>query len=319
MSSSSSSRREYVFIEVDATQQRNTPNYPPEDLKIEFPPVFNEEELGSKILRNCNNTTRVPSNRRKPPNAFILFRKKYLDALHRRGQRYPMKNVSGWARDAWKSLDKHQKQEYESIATRAASLYHEWASSVPNKKRQNKNPRRKKIITDNSINTPTPLSSANSSAINSPTSPLSSNNFPLENLHSNTVHNNIYSASYFPSPPSNDFTYQFPGLSSNEPFDTDEFVSPAMNSQKVDEYSAYLKEDNNIDTIIDNNDANANYMASDNGTNGINFFFESTHLNFPYIDAFNNNYCCFEFPNVLVEDLSNQNSYLQWMIAQQSE
>ncbi|CAJ0629932.1 4109_t:CDS:2 [Entrophospora sp. SA101] len=41
-----------------------------------------------------------------------------------------------------------------------------------------------------------------------------------------------------------------------------------MNSQKVDEYSAYLKEDNNIDTIIDNNDANANYMASDNGTNG---------------------------------------------------
>ncbi|CAG8756870.1 12846_t:CDS:1, partial [Dentiscutata erythropus] len=97
------SSKEFVFIEVNAKQPQTTPTGPPDDLVIEFPPTFDLYELGAKVRNGKGKDTR------KPPNAFILFRKKYLDALHRRGQRIPMKRVSGWARDAWNLLPHTQK------------------------------------------------------------------------------------------------------------------------------------------------------------------------------------------------------------------
>ncbi|RHZ59498.1 hypothetical protein Glove_363g38 [Diversispora epigaea] len=122
------SLKEFVFIEVNAKQPQTTPTGPPDDLVIEFPPTFDLYELGAKVRNGQGKDTR------KPPNAFILFRKKYLDALHRRGQRIPMKRVSGWARDAWNLLPHPQKVEYENIATRAASLYQEWAPHTPTRR-----------------------------------------------------------------------------------------------------------------------------------------------------------------------------------------
>ncbi|CAG8451710.1 18830_t:CDS:2, partial [Acaulospora morrowiae] len=132
---------------------KTTPTKPPENLIIEFPPKFDLHELGAKVR------TAQGKNTRKPPNAFILFRKKYLDALHRLGQRIPMKNVSGWARDAWNLLPQHQKQAYEDIATKAASLYQEWAPHTPSRRtplnRQTKKRDRQKKSTADEVESPT--------------------------------------------------------------------------------------------------------------------------------------------------------------------
>lgn len=148
------SSKEFVFIEVNAKQPQTTPTGPPEDLIIEFPPTFDLLELGAKVRNGQGKDTR------KPPNAFILFRKKYLDALHRRGQRIPMKRVSGWARDAWNLLPQLQKLEYENIATKAASLYQEWAPHTPTRRshsnRSTKSKRSStKLSNNNPIDTPT--------------------------------------------------------------------------------------------------------------------------------------------------------------------
>ncbi|CAG8516647.1 11390_t:CDS:2 [Acaulospora colombiana] len=128
--------QELVIIQENANAEKITPTEPPKNLIVEYPPKFNLHELGSKAKNDGGKNTR------KPPNAFILFRKKYLDALHRLGQRIPMKNVSGWARDAWNKLPQYQKQEYEEIATRAASLYQEWAPHTPS--RQNRSSTKKR-------------------------------------------------------------------------------------------------------------------------------------------------------------------------------
>ncbi|CAG8514501.1 15949_t:CDS:2 [Cetraspora pellucida] len=136
--SSMPSTKEFLFINECGKKQQSKTS-PPKDLEIEFPPTFDFNELGDKFKNG--------KGKKKPPNAFILFRTKYNEALHRRGQFSPMKVVSGWARDAWNLLPLFQKQEYERFATRAASLYQEWALHSPSSHSQNDRIRNKRIRT----------------------------------------------------------------------------------------------------------------------------------------------------------------------------
>jgi hypothetical protein len=125
MTETISQQKEFVFISVDGKQTKNHALSPPENLKVEFPPKFTDSELG----RTRDSKGSVKS--KKPPNAFILFRKKYVESLHRLGHHDAMKKVSGWARDAWNKLSQAEKDQYEQYANRAASLYQEWEIRNP--------------------------------------------------------------------------------------------------------------------------------------------------------------------------------------------
>ncbi|GBB93670.1 hypothetical protein RclHR1_02210005 [Rhizophagus clarus] len=139
-----SEQKEFVFISVDGKQTKNHAISPPENLKVEFPPKFTDSELGR------THDKKGPGKSKKPPNAFILFRKKYVESLHRLGHHDAMKKVSGWARDAWNKLTQAEKDQYEQYANRAASLYQEWEIRNPqpsnrnNRIRQNNSTSRKR-------------------------------------------------------------------------------------------------------------------------------------------------------------------------------
>ncbi|CAG8465738.1 3023_t:CDS:1 [Funneliformis caledonium] len=130
MTEKSTQQKEFVFISVDGKQTKNIAITPPENLKIEFPPKFTDSELGR------NHDKKSQGKSKKPPNAFILFRKKYVESLHRLGHRDAMKKVSGWARDAWNKLPQEQKEQYEQYANKAAKFYQEWEIKNPQLVRQ---------------------------------------------------------------------------------------------------------------------------------------------------------------------------------------
>ncbi|CAB4478229.1 unnamed protein product [Rhizophagus irregularis] len=125
MTETISQQKEFVFISVDGKQTKNHAISPPENLKVEFPPKFSDSELGRTHDKKGSGKSK------KPPNAFILFRKKYVESLHRLGHHDAMKKVSGWARDAWNKLSQAEKDQYEQYANRAASLYQEWEIRNP--------------------------------------------------------------------------------------------------------------------------------------------------------------------------------------------
>ncbi|CAI2163617.1 20364_t:CDS:1 [Funneliformis geosporum] len=145
MTDKSSQQKEFVFISVDGKQTKNIAISPPENLKIESPPTFTDSELGR------NHDKKMQGKSKKPPNAFILFRKKYVESLHRLGHRDAMKKVSGWARDAWNKLPQMEKEQYEHYANKAATFYQEWEIKNPQLVRQKQTKKTKKAsqITQN--------------------------------------------------------------------------------------------------------------------------------------------------------------------------
>jgi hypothetical protein len=135
---------EFVFIPVDGKQTKNVANTPPANLKVEFPPKFTDSELGR------THDKKGAGKSKKPPNAFILFRKKYVESLHRLGHHDAMKKVSGWARDAWNKLSQPEKDQYEHFANRAASLYQEWEIRNPQPNNNRQKPKSRRVRNQNS-------------------------------------------------------------------------------------------------------------------------------------------------------------------------
>ncbi|RIA89260.1 hypothetical protein C1645_738758 [Glomus cerebriforme] len=153
MTDTMSQQKEFVFISVDGKQTKNIAITPPENLKVEFPPKFTDSELGR------THDKKGSGKNKKPPNAFILFRKKYVESLHRLGHHDAMKKVSGWARDAWNKLSQNEKDQYEFYANRAASLYQEWEIRNPQPTIRQPTTRRKKNtnVRGPSSNRPAPI------------------------------------------------------------------------------------------------------------------------------------------------------------------
>jgi hypothetical protein len=107
--------REVIFLPVNIDiNQENFAANPPDNLQIQSPPHFTDFELG---YNNDNKWSK------KPPNAFILFRKKYVDSLQRLGRRDEMKSVSGWVAKAWKNLPQEERDHYVKFAERASDFY----------------------------------------------------------------------------------------------------------------------------------------------------------------------------------------------------
>ncbi|CAG8558272.1 3026_t:CDS:1 [Ambispora leptoticha] len=104
----------YIF-ELNEPKKANVAAEEPKNLHVEWPPSFNFETL-------FKNTRR----KKRAPNAFILFRIKYLESLQQVGVNWPMSKVSRMASAAWKRQPEHIKTKYESLSFAANLSWAKW-------------------------------------------------------------------------------------------------------------------------------------------------------------------------------------------------
>ncbi|CAG8766394.1 909_t:CDS:1, partial [Racocetra persica] len=125
-----------------------------------FPPVVDMIELISKKSPDG----RIPS---RAPNAFIIYRKVYVEAAREKGHFLPMTIVSAMASQSWESADESVKAEYRRIAKEALRVRNEMYPKSGRRKRKdrwnivsfdppapppNKNDRRRKNVKSSSKN-----------------------------------------------------------------------------------------------------------------------------------------------------------------------
>ncbi|CAG8667562.1 9957_t:CDS:1 [Ambispora gerdemannii] len=104
----------YIF-ELNEPKKANVAAEEPKNLNVEWPPHFDFEAL----FRNAKRKERAP-------NAFILFRIKYLESLQQVGINYPMPIVSRMASAAWKRQPEYKKSKYESLSFAASLHWSKW-------------------------------------------------------------------------------------------------------------------------------------------------------------------------------------------------
>ncbi|CAG8444111.1 4287_t:CDS:1 [Ambispora gerdemannii] len=104
-----------IIFEFNQPKKKNVAAEEPKNLNVEWPPHFDFETL----FRN-------PKRKKSSPNAFILFRIKYLESLQQVGVNWPMPIVSRMAAAAWKRQTDDVKTKYESLACDANLHWAKW-------------------------------------------------------------------------------------------------------------------------------------------------------------------------------------------------
>ncbi|CAB4374569.1 unnamed protein product [Rhizophagus irregularis] len=87
-------------------------------IKIPFPPVIDPVDL----IGQQSNTNNIPA---RAPNAFIIYRKAFIDAAHSDGYHLPMRIMSSMASQSWEQEPDMVKSEYRRLANEAFNLRNE--------------------------------------------------------------------------------------------------------------------------------------------------------------------------------------------------
>ncbi|RIB15101.1 kinase-like domain-containing protein [Gigaspora rosea] len=96
-----------------------------------FPPTVDMIELISKKSPDG----RIPA---RAPNAFIIYRKVYVETAREHGYYLPMTIVSSMASQSWESADETVKAEYRRIAKEALRVRNEMCCESGRRKKTNK-------------------------------------------------------------------------------------------------------------------------------------------------------------------------------------
>ncbi len=100
-------------------------------VKPPFPPQITSKDL---IVHKKNGD--VPS---RSPNAFMIYRKLFVDELHNKGLYLPMTTASSMTASSWKNEPEFVKQEYRRIASEAKSRHLRlYSNQIPRKRNQRK-------------------------------------------------------------------------------------------------------------------------------------------------------------------------------------
>nr|CAG8621231.1 13766_t:CDS:2 [Entrophospora candida] len=101
-------------------------------IKPPFPPVIDTREL---IIKLTNTNGKLPG---KSPNAFIIYRKAFLDTAHANGYKLPMTVISTMVSKSWESEPQYVKDEYKKLSKEAFNRLNEMnpKSTKPNKREQ---------------------------------------------------------------------------------------------------------------------------------------------------------------------------------------
>ncbi|CAG8585617.1 614_t:CDS:1 [Paraglomus brasilianum] len=105
-----------------ACQQRHPPILP--HIIVPFPPQINAKDLIDKQNKKGKKAT-------KPPNAFMIYRMRYVQQLHSKGYRLPMRDLSPLISKSWREQPDMIVQHYEQLAKEASSYYNEVNKKIP--------------------------------------------------------------------------------------------------------------------------------------------------------------------------------------------
>src|SRR4051794_40871331 len=87
-------------------------------IKLPFPPVIDPADL----IAQRSNPSSIPA---RAPNAFIIYRKAFIDAAHADGYHLPMRIMSSMASQSWDQEPDKVKTEYRRLANEAFNLRNE--------------------------------------------------------------------------------------------------------------------------------------------------------------------------------------------------
>ncbi|CAG8631899.1 4876_t:CDS:2 [Funneliformis caledonium] len=87
-------------------------------IKLPFPPVIDPADL---VVQQANGGN-IPA---RAPNAFIIYRKAFIDAAHTDGYHLPMRIMSSMASQSWEQETDTVKSEYRRLANEAFNLRNE--------------------------------------------------------------------------------------------------------------------------------------------------------------------------------------------------
>jgi len=86
-------------------------------IKLPFPPVIDPADL---VVQQSNGS--IPT---RAPNAFIIYRKVFIDAAHVDGYHLPMRIMSSMASQSWEQESDTVKSEYRRLANGAFKIRNE--------------------------------------------------------------------------------------------------------------------------------------------------------------------------------------------------
>ncbi|CAG8620753.1 23476_t:CDS:1 [Cetraspora pellucida] len=216
-----------------------------------FPPIVDTIELISKKSPDG----RIPS---RAPNAFIIYRKVYVETARENGHYLPMTIVSAMASQSWESADESVKAEYRRIAREALRVRNEMYPKSGRRKRKdrwnivsfdpdpptpppNKNDRRRKNVTSNSKKIKGVKNNKNNE-FNNNTSPI---NFDTSSFNANSTPD-----------------LSFETFSNTIPMYTNNPSNPDLSASLFEKYLA--KRDFNANNAFnDKNDFNVNNAFND--------------------------------------------------------
>src|SRR5260363_429881 len=130
-------------------------------IKLPFPP-----EINSRDLVILHPDGRIP----KPPNAFIIYRKLFVETARTSGYNLPMKIISSMASQSWEQESNEVKNEYKRIAKEAFNYRNELFPKIKDEKKRNQWKQWKSVSFDKpstrKVRTPKPMKSINKSIKN---------------------------------------------------------------------------------------------------------------------------------------------------------
>ncbi|CAH1760809.1 13199_t:CDS:2 [Entrophospora sp. SA101] len=101
-------------------------------IKPPFPPVIDAREL---IVKQING--KLPT---RSPNAFIIYRKVFLDAAQANGYKLPMSVISTMVSKSWENEPQYVKDEYKKLSKEAFDCLNEMnPKSIKPNKRERRN------------------------------------------------------------------------------------------------------------------------------------------------------------------------------------
>ncbi|CAG8615843.1 4093_t:CDS:2 [Gigaspora rosea] len=107
--------------------------------KLPFPPKISTTDL---IVHKKNGD--MPS---RSPNAFMIYRKAYVDELHRQGHYLPMTTASSMASASWKVECEEVKSEYRRLANEAKSRHLKlYSNKISRRKRQPRSKTQNRVV-----------------------------------------------------------------------------------------------------------------------------------------------------------------------------
>ncbi|GBB98384.1 hypothetical protein RclHR1_03210005 [Rhizophagus clarus] len=123
--------RACVFINSNDPNVRNKLINPVFCIKPKFPPNINLRELIAK--QTFADSSR---NSGRAPNAFIIYRKAFVEAARNDGYQLPMTIVSSMASRSWDLEPEFVKEEYKKLAKEANSIRNKLIPKLSKKRRQ---------------------------------------------------------------------------------------------------------------------------------------------------------------------------------------